>query len=234
MKYSNHFLKLSSVLFIVCMAITVLAHDAWVEPTKGPLFHVLFGHKIPEVYNPGKVASLKVFNASNQSIKYGRINTIDGLDVKVQGSPALFVLEFDNGYWVRSDNESHNVPQSYIPAGSNPLHAIKYSKTMMSWQSWMSQPQGQRIEFIPVDVTEMPKAGSQLRLQLLLDGKPLAGQMVENNSNEQGPKTDTDGFVTVTVTEGINRFATDYDTMQPNDAIAKRVSLTAVLVFDAK
>lgn len=68
-------------------------------------------------------------------------------------------------------------------------------------------------------------------MQLLFEGKPLSNQMVENNSNEQGPKTDENGFVTVTVLKGINRFATDHDIKQPNDPDALRLSLTASLVF---
>jgi nickel transport protein len=57
--------------------------------------------------------------------------------------------------------------------------------------------------------------------------------MVENNSNEQGPKTDADGYVTVMVVKGQNRFATDHDIDQPNDPDAKRLSLTAAFVFIA-
>ncbi len=235
MKSSNQFLKLSSVLFIVCMALSVFAHDAWVVPGAGPVYQILYGHKIPEAYSADKITVLKVLDANQKSVSYNRIVTKEGVSVKViSGKPALFVLDFDNGYWVKSGAESHNISKAQIPAGSDPLHAIKFSKTMISWQSWMSQPQGQRIEFIPVDVTEIPKAGARLRLQLLLDGKPLANQMVENNSNEQGPKTDRDGYVTVTVTKGMNRFATDHDMAQTNNEIAKRLSLTAVFVFNAK
>lgn len=58
--------------------------------------------------------------------------------------------------------------------------------------------------------------------------------MVENNSNEQGPKTDENGYVTVTVLKGVNRFATDHDIKQTNEPDAPRLSLTAALVFMAK
>lgn len=230
MKFYKNLLRLFIALSVVCIAFKVLAHDAWVEPAKGPVFHVFYGHKIPEAYDSVKVTSLKVFNKKKQSIIYSRIKTKDGLDVKVDGSPALFVLEFDNGYWIRVNNESRNLPKSEIPADADPKHVMKYSKTIVSWQPWMSKPQGQRMEFVPVNVTGAPKAGSQMKLQLLLDGKPLSSQMVENNSNEEGPKTDADGYVTVTVLKGINRFATDYDTTQPDSSV-KRLSLTSALVF---
>ena len=98
----------------------------------------------------------------------------------------------------------------------------------------MARPLGQRIEFVPQGLTELPKAGASLRLRLLLDGKPLGNQMVENNSNEQDPKTDANGYVTVTVLKGMNRFATDHDIAQPTDANGRRLGLTAALVFVAK
>lgn len=105
---------------------------------------------------------------------------------------------------------------------------------MLSWQPWMTRPLGQRIELVPQGLSALPKPGSSLKLLLLLNGKPLRGQMVENNSNEQGPKTDDDGYVTVKVLPGVNRLATDYDITQPTDVDAKRLSLTATLVFVAR
>jgi nickel transport protein len=155
------------------------------------------------------------------------------------GQPALFALEFDNGYWVKvgDEKESRNVRKSALPAGTaggQSSHPLKFSKTMLRWAPWMGKALGQRIEFVPVGLTAMPRVGSQLKLRLLLDGKPLANQMVENNSNETGPKTDAKGEVTVTVLKGINRYATDHDIMQANMPDAERLSLTAALVFAAK
>lgn len=230
-------MKLSRGLFpliaFVLIALPVLAHDAWVEPAGGTVFHIYYGHKIPEPYEASKVTSLKVYDAAQKKVNYTQIKTKEGVDVKTaKGKPALFVLDFDNGYWVRMGGESHNVPKDEVKDG-DASHPYKCSKTMLNWQPWMAKPQGQHIEFVPVGITALPAAGSALRLQLLVDGKPVGGQMVENNSNETGPKTDSDGFVTVTVIKGVNRFATDYDVADSHDPVAKRVSLTATLVFAA-
>lgn len=235
MNFSNNPLKITASAFLVCLALSVLAHDAWVEPVAGPIYRILYGHKIPEPYKPVKVTSIKVFDANKKPLQFSKLETKEGLSIKTNnGAPAMFALEFDNGYWVKVGNESKNVPKSQMPEGTDPSHPLKYSKTIKSWQSWMKNPLGQRIEFVPVDFTGTPKAGLQLKLQLLLDGKPLSNQMVENNSNEQGPKTDENGYVTVTVLKGINRFATDHDINQPNEPDAQRLSLTAAFVFVAK
>ncbi len=235
MKLSKNHLKFFGLTFLLCIALSVLAHDAWVEPSSGPVYRILYGHKIPEPYNAVKVTSIKVLNAMQKPLKFNKIETKEGVSIKVSsGVPAMFALEFDNGYWVKVGNESKNVRKSKMPEGTDPSHPLKFSKTILSWQSWMNEPLGQRIEFVPIDLSGNPKFGSQLKLQLLLDGKPLSGQMVENNSNEQGPKTDANGYVTVTVLKGVNRFATDHDIHQPNEPDAQRLSLTAALVFVAK
>lgn len=235
MKFSNNPFKIIGSAFLVCLALSVLAHDAWVEPTAGPIYRILYGHKIPEPYKPVKVTSVKVFDSNKRLLKFNKIETKEGMSIKTSsGVPAMFALEFDNGYWVTVGGETKNVRKSQMPEGTNPSHPLKFSKTIKSWQSWMKKPVGQRIEFVPVEFSEAPKAGSQLKLQLLLDGKPLSGQMVENNSNEQGPKTDENGHVTVTVLKGKNRFATDHDIKQMNEPDAQRLSLTAALVFMAK
>jgi len=232
MKFSKISLKIIASTFLISFALSVLAHDAWVEPGSGPIYRILYGHKLPEAYKRDKVTSIKVYNASQQPLKFNNVNTKDGLSIKVNnGSPAMFALEFDNGYWVKVGNESKNIRHSQMPKGTDPSHPLKYSKTIIKWQNWMDKPLGQRIEFIPVELIGSPKPGSQLKMQLLFEGKPLSNQIVENNSNEQGPKTDENGFVTVTVLKGINRFATDHDIKQPNDPDALRLSLTASLVF---
>lgn len=235
MRISENVRKFIALNFMVCFALSVFAHDAWIEPSSGPVYRILYGHKIPEPYKQEKVTSIKVFNANQQSLKFDKMQTKDGCSIKVSnGNPALFALEFDNGYWVKVGTESVNMRKSAMPKGTDPVHPLKFSKTILAWQNWMNKPLGQRIEFVPVDFKGMPTAGSQLKMQLLLDGKPLSGQMVENNSNEQGPKTDANGYVTVTVLKGINRFATDHDIKQPNDPDAQRLSLTAAFAFAAR
>ena len=235
LKFSKTSLSLFVLTGILFFTFQVWGHDAWVEPTMGPVYRILYGHKVPEAYKARKVTDIKVLDANQRLLTYSRTETKDGMNIKTAGgTPAIFAVEYDNGYWVKVGGESQNVRKSQMPAGTEPSRLFKFSKTIVNWQPWMSRPFGQRIEFVPVKAAAAPKAGTQLKLQLLLDGKPMGGQRVENNSNEQGPKTDAAGFVTVTVLKGINRYATDYDISQPHDPDAQRLSLTAALVFTAK
>lgn len=98
----------------------------------------------------------------------------------------------------------------------------------------MCKPVGQRFEFVPEAFTGALKAGQPFKVRLLLDGQPVANAMVENNSSEEGPRTDASGAVTVTLVKGINRLANDLDINQLADPDATRLSLTAALVFVAE
>jgi nickel transport protein len=220
-----------SILLLACIACESIAHDAWVAPGNGPVYRILYGHKKAEPYDPAKVTSLRVLDSNQKELSYSRLRTNYGLSVRPsKGRPAVFVLDYDNGYWVKINGTSINVRHSVRPEGTDPVHPLKYSKTILNWQPWILKPLGQRIEFVPVSAKVLPRGGTKIRLRLLLDGKPLSRQMVENNSNEQGSRTDAKGEVEVKVLKGINRFATDYDIRQ-GDPDARRLSLTAAFVF---
>lgn len=235
MKFSAKKWAVLGAAVLLILAFKLSAHDAWIELGRGPIYKVLYGHKVPESYSAVKLSELKVMDVNQKELKYSRIPTKQGVNIKVkEGAPAIFVLTFDNGYWVKVGDKSVNMPLSKMPTGTDPAHPIKYSKTIKNWQPWMMKPLGQKFELVPVASEVTPKVGSQLQLQLLLDGKPLNGQIVENNSNEEGPITDANGMVYVTVVKGINRFANDYNIVQTTDPNAKRLSVTAVLVFEAK
>ena len=228
------------LLLLAAMALPLLAHDAWVDPLGGPVYQVFYGHKVPEDYPAAKVISLQVLDAEQRFLAYTRQTSAKGLSIRPSGQPALFALEFDNGYWTKTpaDKESRNVRLTSLPAagrmGAVGSRLFKFSKTVLRWQPWMFRPVGQRFEFVPEQFSGPLRAGQSFRVRLLLDGQPLANAMVENNSNEEGPRTDASGMVTITLVKGVNRLANDLDIAQTADPDATRLSLTAALVFVAQ
>ena len=223
---------------LAALALPLLAHDAWVDPFGGPIYQVFYGHKAPENYPAAKVTTLQVLDAQQHFLAYTRLPTAKGLNIKPTGQPALFVLEFDNGYWTKTpqEKESRNVRLTSQPASAKGVGSrlFKFSKTVLRWQPWMFKPMGQRFEFVPAPFTGSLKAGQPFKVRLLLDGQPVANAMVENNSNEKGPRTNANGEVTLTLVKGINRLANDLDITQAADPDATRLSLTAALVFIAE
>ncbi|MDJ0364133.1 DUF4198 domain-containing protein [Hymenobacter sp. H14-R3] len=228
----------AAALVLAATALPLLAHDAWVDPLGGPIYQVFYGHKVPENYPAAKVTTLQVLDAEQHFLPYTRLPTAKGLSIKPTGQPAMFVLDFDNGYWTKTlqDKESRNVRLTAQPAAAGGVGSrlFKYSKTVLRWQPWMFKAVGQRFEFVPEAFSGALRAGQPFQVRLLLDGQPLANAMVENNSNEEGPHTDANGLVTIKLVKGINRLANDLDIAQTADPDATRLSLTAALVFVAE
>ena len=221
---------------VLAFALPIMAHDAWVNPGPGPIYDVFYGHITPEEYPAAKVTDLQVLDANHHFLPYERLESPKGLQIKPTGQPAMFTVAFDNGYWSTKtgDKESSNVRLTAEAGRTKGSRLFKFSKTVLAWQPWMFEAVGQRYEFVPKAFTGKLKAGQPFVVRLLLDGQPVANGMVETNSNEKGPRTDRDGYVTVTLVKGINRLANDLDINQSADPDATRLSLTAALVFTAE
>ncbi|AMS31894.1 hypothetical protein AEM42_04800 [Betaproteobacteria bacterium UKL13-2] len=210
------------------------AHDAWVAPVAGSVYPVHFGHKEPQSYAAAKVKAVSVFDAKRATLTNEISRDDKGASVKVSGTPAMFLVEFDNGSYSTVDGKTVNVGKREAPSATSSRRPLKWGKTIVVWQSWMTEPVGQRIEVLPVTAAAEPTAGSKFTVRVLFEGKPLAGVMVENNSNETGPKTDADGRATLVLVPGINRLAVDYDLPLKADADADTLALNASLVFMAR
>ncbi len=209
------------------------AHDAWVAPVDGPIYPVHFGHKAPQDYVAAKVKAVTAFDAARAPLAVEISRDAKGASVKASGKPAMLLVEFDNGFYTKVDGKSVQMSKRDAPAGSTTNHPVKSGKTIVQWAPWMTEPVGQRLEVLPVD-TSTPAAGSKFKVRVLLDGKPVAGLMVENNSNETGPKTDAQGLATLTLVKGINRLAVDYDIPMKGDPDTDKLGLNASLVFMTK
>lgn len=188
MKQPKHLtaLRWSPVLLAACLGAPAQAHDAWVEPAdEGHIIH--FGHAGQlETASQEKVRSLLVRDTQGQPLPSRLAQAQDGLRVHVAGEPALFALDYDNGYWSRdpATKASVNKPRTEVPNATSGSHAAKYGKTVLRWSQAAAKPQGLRLEIVPLAATQ-PGAGQALPVQVLLDGMPLAGARIMRAHAEQ-------------------------------------------------
>ena len=210
------------------------AHDAWIAPVAGPVYPVHYGHKEPGPFPGKKVQAVRILDAQQTELLATVTPGEQGADVAVDGTPAMMLVYFDNGFWVKEAGGSRNVSKLEAPAAISGSRPLKWGKTITQWTAWSGVPMGQRIEIIPVGVSAAPRAGSKMTVKVLLNGKPLAGAMVENNSNETGPKTNAAGLATLTLTSGQQRLAVDHDIPLKNDPKTDKIVLNASLVFLAQ
>lgn len=211
------------------------AHDAWIEPRDGA-YVVLYGHgdKV-EGYAAEKVKTLAAFDAAGAPLAVSRQPAADGLRVSVTGSPALLTLHFDNGIWTKTTDGSKNLPKREVPGALSASHSLKYAKTVLAWTPVAARPQGQALELLPL-TAQAPAAGSTLPLQVLWQGKPLAGAkvIVPALGKEQPLEADAAGKVQVPVTAGKQMVSVSHKLTLQGDPEADSEAYAANLVFTAR
>jgi len=105
---------------------------------------------------------------------------------------------------------------------------------------------GYPIEFVPLDNPYGVRIGSELSMQLLIDGKPAAGEMVYASYNDKFGhandkaldvyqiKTDKDGIVKIKITERGFWYFRTVNLKKSSEKDADYISLSASLTFEAK
>lgn len=226
------------VLIVAALAGTALSarsHDAWIA-ARGDAYAVLYGHgEQVEAYAPAKVKSLSALDAKGTAIAVKRQDSSDAVRATLPQAPSLMTLHFDNGYWSKtagSDATSKNLPKNEVPGAVNAVHSVKYGKTVFAWSAAVTKPQGQRLELVPLSAAA-PAAGKPLSVQVLWDGKPLAGaKLVRAEYSKEAPiEADAEGKAQVPVVAGEQTLSVNRKRDLANDPRADSESISANLVF---
>lgn len=211
-----------------------LAHDAWIEPREGG-YQVVFGHdgKL-EPAASAKVRALGAVDAKGIPLAV-KAAPGDSPRVTVAGAPAILTILYDNGYWSKTTEGSKNLPKNEVPGALSASHAIKFGKTIVQWGPVATRAQGQALEIVPLD-GEAPRTGGQLPVQVLWEGKPLAGAKL---NSEYGDKVkdiiaDSAGKASLPIAKGRNGIAVGHKFNLTGDPKADVNSLSAILVFDVR
>ncbi|WP_326544193.1 DUF4198 domain-containing protein [Pseudorhodoferax sp.] len=212
-------------------AAAVQAHDAWIEPAATG-FAVVFGHdgKL-ETALPSKVLKAQAIDAAGRSLPL----RLDGLQLAVQGTPSLLLLHYDNGFWSRTPAGTKSGARNAVPGALGASHALKYGKTVQVWDAQASRAQGLPVEIVPLSA-QAPAAGTQLPVQVLWDGQPLAGATLSwhDAGQDRDIRADAQGRATLPVAKGRQLFSVSARRPIANDARADTLSVSSALVFEAR
>lgn len=213
------------------------AHDAWVDP--GPKgYAVVFGHENEHTdFDPAKVKAITALDAQGRPLPVQQQPADKAVRVSAQGQPALWVLHFDNGFWSRAPGsaESKNLPRNEVPGATSGSHAVKFGKTVVAWSPVVGRPQNHRLEIVPLATTQ-PAAGQSLPVQVLWEGRPLAGARLVRAGAPKGTppiEADTDGKAQVPVVAGLQMLSVARRVDRLDDPRANIDSVAANLVFSA-
>lgn len=188
------------------------AHTVWLEAAADEpgKFRVLFnGHngKV-ESASPEKLKTADAFDARGRKLAVSRHVSAQGLDLKIDGVVAMVAVSFDNGiHSRRTVGPSVEAPMNEVAGAVRATRALKYHKTIVSWQAGATRkPVGQAFEVVPLD-SKAPQAGKPMRVQVLLDGKPVAGVKLGagEDGGESSPVTGADGIAAFTPVAGFNK-----------------------------
>lgn len=218
-------------LLLALLGTAAQAHDAWIEPATGG-FTVVFGHEGKlEAALPSKVLKAQAVDGAGRVLPL----KLDGLQVAVDGKPSLLLLHYDNGFWSRTPEGSRSGPKNEVPGASSASHALKYGKTVQVWDAQASRVQGLPVEIVPQSA-QAPVAGTQLPVQVLWDGQPLAGATLSwhEAGQDRDTKADAQGRALLPVAKGRQMFSVSARRPIAGDARADTLSVSSALVFEAR
>lgn len=220
-------------LFISLLAwhCSAFAHDAWIE-AESETYRLYYGHEKPEKYAVEKIKEIQAIDANNKSLPHKTVRE-SGQAVRVlpEGKPALFTLIFDNGFWAKNpQGKWENKPKSQVKQSIESSHALKFGKSIVSWNEFSNKPRGQRLEIVPLNNTA-PLANQAFTFQVLHEGQALSKAVITQNGKETTIVTDTQGKASILLTKGKQRLGVENRIPLIADSEADTLSLEANLWF---
>ena len=196
----------TAAAWLLC-ANPVYAHNVWLEPdTQGGYVMQFGGHEgRTEAFDPAKLQRVHAYDLRGREVSCDVQNMHGGIRVKPDAKAALIAVELDNGYFssVKPEGDMLPLPMDKNPGAVRGVHARKFHKTVVRWGAVMQKPLGQIFEIVP-QAGQAPHAGQPLKVQVLLNGKPLAGARLSWNENGAPTLSDAQGMVSVTPSAGTN------------------------------
>jgi nickel transport protein len=168
------------------------AHDIAVLPTtsaSGIAVAVKYGH--PGDYGAtvaGKLVALDAYAPSGQRTALaGRVRP-EGLELLASLPPEssqsgtwVFAAFYDNGFFVKTaEGRSVNTTKADYPFAEAATHNLKFAKALLNSGSasrGFDRVVGHRLELVP-RTDPFATGGGDLQLEVMFDGKPLAGATV--------------------------------------------------------
>jgi len=203
---------LTTALFAAATLLTnhAAAHGIWVEKRRDNL-EVVYAHGAQDdAYKTEKFHGAWGYDKDGKSVPV----KVQRLDAHVRllptRAPATLLAVLDNGHFSQDpDGRWHNLRRAEVPGATQSMRIWKYSLSIM-------QPGAQLPELTPLRLVIVPqadpvtlKAGDTLPVQVLFDGKPVAGvKLVEdyrNMDHQASYQTDAEGRAQVVVrNRGLN------------------------------
>lgn len=234
--------KFSSLFVIAAMvaATSVQAHGIWFAQRSDEMA-LIYGEGAEDssvVKRLDKVKGIAAYDAAGEAVPTRQIVTDHLVLADMQANPAVLTGILDNGYYTTNKaGEELNKGKSEVPDAVESGHYWKYTVRLMGdLNAPLGALPGQVLQVTPVGAA-LPRAqGEALPLQVLYDGRPVAGVAVLAdfvNDPAAAPQiTDANGIVTVKVrNNGLNVIYATHEVAAGAGEDADIVQHAATLAF---
>ena len=175
------------------------AHDLWVD--RALLVHFGDAGERLDPIVPANLANLVAFAADGKaaSVKLLPIGEVGAVVLPEAGEPAAVGGVWDAGYRVKKGDKWAKATADEAKAAETFRHTVFHSKTIFAWNARFAQPFGLPLELVPHSDPSAVKAGGELKLTALVDGKPAAGVVLALDQPEVSLTSDAAGLITVPI-----------------------------------
>lgn len=224
------------LLASACLAwatIPASAHNAWVAKDSTG-YHILFGHETTEGYPPSKVKEVTALDFKGNKLAVKIVPSDSSVSLKPTGKPSCFLVHFENGFFTKTTDGTKNMSKKGLKEYISAINAVKYSKSIFSWNAMLVKPLGQKFEVVPLSNPSLIKGDDSLAVKVFFDGKPLPGAPLNvSGTAEIVATTNAQGLAKVKLpSSGRKMIAASMKIPLKGDPDADTLSLSGALYFD--
>lgn len=262
MKTRSIFAATRVFVLILCLGALVIftsvglshAHDMWItvdQPTAGKPLHALvgYGHAFPETegLEPDKLAPAFVMGPKGR-MEVNPGEKLDYLTTSPMSEGSYVVVGGRKAMWYTKTPEGFKeLPRSQVPDAVSCVSSAKFAKALVNVgkaRTDVTTPAAQTLEIIPLKNPADVKPNGDLPIQVLFEGKPLAGAQVlatfsgfskNPTSSAFAGKTDNEGKTEIRCwSPGLWLALVKQELPFPNPAECDKIAYSASLTFEIK
>ena len=229
--------SLSLLITAVLLSNTASAHGLWTEQRRGHI-ETIYGHGAEDnAFDAKKITAAWTFDEHGQPVANEIVRLDDHARIVPVGKPAVLAVELDNGPWSKNaQGQWINQGRRQVPDSTQSLHTYKYSLAIYREGAKLPALDALKLVIVPQRDPLTVGVGNALPVQVLADGKPVAGVKLVGDyrgaPHQVSATTDQNGRAEVPVrNEGLNVISASLDLPVNGDPDIETRGLFSSLTF---
>lgn len=184
------------------------AHSVWLQPNKDGKLVIENGDagEPSDPYDPARITKSWGVDKDGKPAPVVIERAEKSATLNPHPTAAITAALFDNQYWAKGqDGKWSNGPKGTVANPTIAGPSYKYPKAILQQTAGYAAPLGLGLEIVPLNDPFALKPGDKLTVQVLLQGKPLAGAdvvedlYIHHDAKPKKVKTDAEGKAVLTI-----------------------------------